>query len=275
MSHHLTQAKGNFAQVAHIVAFSEDGPRGRAGSRRRQINEVANLMLLCPDCHKLIDSSPEKYTVATLMEYKRRHEARIQHVTGLGPDLQTTVVQLKANIRGQTVAIPVAQVTEAVAPRYPTDAHGYVIDLTNIHGDDEAFIQTATHTIRREMERLYAPGMDIARTRHISLFALAPIPLLVFLGSQLSNKVPVDLYQRHRDAEDWVWKTDGNPIDYQFQRLRVGIDRSRVALLLSLSGKIHVEDLPTQIDESFTIYEITLRDKVPTPTFLRLGFGRK
>jgi hypothetical protein len=35
-------------------------------------------------------------------------------------------------------------------------------------------------------------GENVHETRHISLFALAPIPLLVFLGSQLSSKVPVD-----------------------------------------------------------------------------------
>jgi len=226
-------------------------------------------MLLCPRCHKLIDDNPSHYTIVTLESYKRRHEDRIYHVTRLGPDLKTTIVQLKANIGGHHVDIPISQVTEAGSPRYPTDPRGFIIDLSNIHGNDAAFMQTATHNITREIERLYAPGMDIERTRHISLFALAPIPLLVFLGRQLSNKIPVDLYQRHRDTESWTWKTSGELVVYQFRLLRTGTERSKAALILSLSGVISISDLPPEIDETFYIYEITLEGMTPAPAFLR------
>ncbi len=270
LEHHLTRKEGNFGESAHIVAFSEGGPRGRVRPRPQNIHDADNLMLLCHPCHRLIDDNPADYTIATLREYKRRHEERIYHVTGLGPDYKTTIVQLKANIGGQVVAIPAPQVIEAVAPRYPSNPRGHVIDLTTIHGDDEAFIQTAINNIERELQLIYAPGMDVERTRHISLFALAPIPLLVFLGSKLSNKVTVDFYQRHRDTGNWIWKTDGNPVNYRFSQRRSGSDRSRVALLLSLSGTIHLESLPVEIDERFFIYEITLADRTPNPNYLRL-----
>jgi hypothetical protein len=269
LEHPLTLTEGNFAQVAHIVAFSRQGPRGETRSRPVRINDGGNLMLLCPQDHKLIDDHPDRYTVATLEKYKRTHEARVRHVTGLGPDLKTTVVQLKVRVAGQSVAIPIAHVTKAVAPRYPTDAKGHVIDLTDIDADGEAFVETATRVIKQRVERLYEPGMEVADTRHISLFALAPIPLLVFLGRQLSNKVPVDVYQRHRDSEDWVWKTTGPAVEYGFEQVRPGTDRSKVALLLSMSGKIRLDVLPSGIDESFTIYELTLANLQPSPTFLR------
>ncbi len=269
LEHPLTVAEGNFAQMAHIVAFSHQGPRGEARPRPVRINDVANLMLLCPQCHKLIDDQPDRYTIGTLEKYKRNHEERIRHVTGLGPDLKTTVVQLKARVAGQSVAIPIAQVTEAVAPRYPTDAKGHVIDLTDIDAEGEAFIEMATRVIKQRVERLYEPGMDVEDTRHISLFALAPIPLLVFLGRHLSNKVPVDLYQRHRDTEDWVWKRTGAAVEYSFERVRHGTDRTKVAFMLSLSGTIRLDLLPSEIDESFTVYELTLSNLEPSPTFLR------
>lgn len=270
LHHPLTLTEGNFSQIAHVVAFKPEGPRGKSSPRPADINDISNLMLLCPRCHKLIDDHPLDYTRKTLEEYKRRHEDRILHLTGLGPDLKTTVVQLKAKIRGQSVDIPVSQVTEAVAPRYPTDRHGFVIDLTSIHGDDAAFIQTAKQTIKYEIERLYAPGMDIERTRHISLFALAPIPLLIFLGNQLSNKIPVELYQRHRDTENWTWKTSGEPVMYEFRQAQSEADPLKVALILSLSGTIHLKDLPSEIGKDFFIYEITLAGATPNPTFLRM-----
>ena len=269
LEHPLTVAEGNFAQVAHVVAFSRQGPRGDALSRPARVNDVGNLMLLCPQCHKLIDDHPDRYTVATLEKYKRQHEERVRHVTSLGPDLKTTVVQLKARVAGQSVAIPIAQVTQAVAPRYPTDAKGHVIDLTDIDAQGEAFVETATRVIKQKVERLYEPGMDVEDTRHISVFALAPIPLLVFLGRQLSNKVPVDLYQRHRDTENWAWKRKGPAVEYMFEQLRPGTDRAKVALLLSLSGKIRLDLLPREVDEGFTVYELTLANLEPSPTFLR------
>ncbi len=183
LSHHLTHAEGNFAQMAHIVAFKPDGPRGKEAPRPANINDVENLMLLCHRCHKLIDDHPEDYTRATLEQYKSAHEARIFRLTDIKPDRKTTVVQLKARIGGHIVSIPAPDVNEAVSPRYPTDTRGYVIDLTNIHGDGDAFYEATMQTIKHEVERLYAPGMEIEQTRHISLFALAPMPLLIYLGS--------------------------------------------------------------------------------------------
>src|SRR5436190_21411863 len=105
--------------------------------------------------------------------------------------------------------------------------------------------------------------MDVHETGHISLFALAPIPLLVYLGRQLSNKVPVDPYQRHRDTEDWAWKTDGKPVGYKFRRIHKGTDHTKVAITLPLSGPIKTKDLPEEIDNRFSVYEISLARGTP------------
>lgn len=103
-----------------------------------------------------------------------------------------------------------------------------------------------------------------------SVFALAPIPLLAYLGSRLTSKIPVDLYQRHRDKENWTWKLSGVPIRYTSRLLRFGTDKLKVALILSLSGTIPIEKLPREIDARFTIYELTLSGSTPNPGFLRL-----
>jgi len=183
--------------------------------------------------------------------------------------IKKTVVQLKARIARQTIAIPVAQVIKAVAPRCPADAKGHLIDLTAINAEGKAFIEEAARCIKQKLERLYEPGMDVHETRHISLFALAPMPLLVYLASQLSNKVPVDVFQRHRDTEDWVWKVTGTPVEYRFDQIREGKGNDRIALALSLSGKIRPEALPANIDETSTVYELTLANMKPNPTYLR------
>jgi hypothetical protein len=269
LEHPLTLTRGNFAQMAHVVAFKKDGPRG-SGLRPKDINDVSNLMLLCPSCHKLIDAHPETHPVSVLERYKEKHEERIKHVTGLGSDLKTSVVQLKAKIAGHIVAIPASQVTSAVAPRYPVAIPGHIIDVTGIEAEGKAFLDAAAETIKRRVEIICASGTEIHESRHISLFALAPIPLLVYLGRELGNKVAIDVFQRHRDTEDWAWKESSTPIRYRVEKRLDGNERTKVALVLSLSGRVHLQSLPREIDHRFTVYELTLDGTEPTPTYLRL-----
>jgi hypothetical protein len=269
LEHPLTLTEINLGEAAHIVAFNEGGPRGDTDPRPVDIHKIENLMLLCHDCHKLVDDHPEQYSGAVLKEYKKKHEERIHHVTGLSSNLKTTIVQLKAKVNDQAVDIPVSHVIEAVAPRYPSDTHGFVIDLTGIQGNDDSYYKTAIQTIKSRLDLLYSPGMDVEQTRHISLFAIAPIPILAYLGSRLSNKIPVDFYQRHRDTKNWVWKSEGSPAKYDFELIRKGTDVKSVALLISVTGKIHLGHLPVLIDEKFYLYEITVKDKQPNPDFLK------
>jgi CBASS immunity sensor of nucleotide second messenger signals len=91
-----------------------------------------------------------------------------------------------------------------------------------------------------------------------------------FLGSQLSNKVSTDLYQRHRDSESWTWKKSGCPVKYKFQSLQTGSDTNKVALLLCLSGCGPQDNLPAQVDAAYSVYEITLDGMTASPTFLSL-----
>lgn len=269
LEHHVTLTEGNFAQIAHIVAFRPEGPRGHAGAARPQnINDVENLMLLCPGCHKLIDDQPERYTRKTLAEYKKRHEEHVRHMTGLSPEHKTSLLIFTANIGEQASFIPYDHLLEAVSPYYPASRPGKVIDLTAIRIEDASSLATAQDTIKRRMAELYDSGSEVHAVKHLSVFALGPIPLLVYLGSRLSNKIPTALFQRHRDRENWTWKPDGKPAQYQFKRIRPGNDSSRVALLLSLSGTIPVKRLPEDIDARYSVYELTLKNQTPAPTFL-------
>jgi hypothetical protein len=269
LEHHVTLTAGNFAEIAHIVAFQEDGPRGRSETRPDDIHQADNLMLLCPGCHKTIDDHPELYPVATLRKYKTSHERYIYHMTSLRPENRTSVLMVTANIGEQGAYIPFDQVIEALAPHYPVSRPGKLIDLTSIPIVDAASLETARETIRRGLIQLYDAGGETQTVKHLSVFALAPIPLLVDLGTRLSNKITTDLYQRHRDTENWTWKPDGVPVSYAFSIVQQGTNPSKAALVMSLSGKIRVQDLPSNIDQQFTVYEFTLKDMVPHPAFLR------
>jgi hypothetical protein len=216
-----------------------------------------------------VDDHPERYSVKTLREYKKRHEGRIFELTGRHPDALTTALIFQGNIGRQAVQISEQHMWEAIAPRYLA-GEPFCIDLTGIaDGANGSFWDVGQQNIRERVERLYERRLGEPRPPRVSVFALGPIPLLVYLGAELSDKIPVDLYQRHRDTEDWTWKKTGDPVTYEIRTLQTGTDPARVAVVLSLSGTIQRSTWPAEIDSAFTVYEVTLVGRTPNPMFLR------
>lgn len=72
-------------EMAHIVANSRQGPRGDSPLSDEQRDQHTNLLLLCGDHHKTIDSQPLTYSVSVLRRMKEDHEHRIQRATGKPP----------------------------------------------------------------------------------------------------------------------------------------------------------------------------------------------
>jgi len=266
--HHVTFDEGNFAEFAHMVAFSVNGPRGFE-QRPQDVHDLDNLMLLCPTCHKLIDDNPDKYGLATLMGYKKSHEDQILHLTGLRPELKSSALVVKSKVGDQTVEIPCDHSLEAMSPRYPLSKQGFVIDLTALNAQGEGFTRAACEAIEAELKVFLSAAGEARKAKHISLFALAPIPVLMFLGQQLSNKVPLDVFQRHRDTERWRWKENLPPVEYTLQSLRTGSDPANAALLLGLSGEIPLDRLPPEIDGGYSVSSITPANAAADPTLVK------
>jgi len=269
--HPLTKTGGNFSEMAHIVAFKEAGPRGHA-PRPEEINGIDNLMLLCPPCHKLVDDQPSEFPVKLLLDYKNDHERRIHDVGEAGPELRTEIIQLKGLIGGQSVDIPAPHVREAVRPRYVADKHnGHIIDVAAcLTKENEHAFEAARRKIRHDLKLCFDGGIDGRDVRHFSVFALAPIPVLIVFGRALGDKVATDIYQRHRGNQSWAWKESGTPVTYKFEKIRSGSQQHSVALLLSLSGRIVLDTLPAEIDARFSVYELTLAGEEPNREFLQL-----
>jgi hypothetical protein len=72
----------NIKEAAHIISFSEDGPRG-AEERIADVHDFSNIILLCPTCHTLADTFPESYPAAQLHEWKAKHEERLRQCFGV------------------------------------------------------------------------------------------------------------------------------------------------------------------------------------------------
>ncbi len=261
--HHLSLNAGNFAEKAHIRPFSPDGPRGTGSSKdRSDINGVSNLMLLCGGCHEEIDGRPDEYPIDLLKKHKKEHEDRVSMVTSLGSECRTKVIVLKANIAGQPTSASDEDVYRALFPnRWATKKPVDVIDLTGVLDRANGY-STFSETIADHVRGFYSEIPD-----HVSVFAIGPMPLLMDLGSRLSNKIPTDFFQLHRDTKSWEWKKEGGATRYVTSKARQGTDPAKVALVVSLSGTIDIAAL--SLDDKYSVYLLTLDGAIPNPGFLQ------
>lgn len=78
--------------------------------------QESNLLLLCHECHKKVDSTQHRdnYSVEFLTEKKDQHEERVRQVTDFATLRPTTVFRLVASVRGTLSSIPPAQISEAL-----------------------------------------------------------------------------------------------------------------------------------------------------------------
>lgn len=269
LEHYPTETVGNFGEKAHVWGFKEGGPRGKGAKRPVDVNNLANLMLLCKDCHKCVDDRPNDYPVEVLKKFKKAHEDRIYDLTGIAKNRDTIPLVLKGLIGGRPADISIEEMQSAIAPNYLKKRDKVDIDFCNISDDPkQSYWEIAKEIIDRQITHLYSLAAKSGCTIRVSVFALAPIPLLIYLGAKLSDKMDVDLYQRHRDTETWSWKGGDGHAEYFSQRLQTGKSQTLVALLINLSGKNTVESLPLEVSEEATIYELTLKEQACSPLFL-------
>jgi 5-methylcytosine-specific restriction endonuclease McrA len=256
LEHHVTKKRGIYAERAHIWAYRPDGARGHPEGVFDP-HDIENLMLLCPKCHKHIDDHPDDYPVDRLKKDKREQEARILRLTATSPDLTTVAVLLRGRVADEPVTIGLDEIQDAVLPRHVGERGVHEIDLTGFRDSgDPAFWSVAAAEIRERMSNFYSTKFEEGKPEHVSVFALAPIPLLMTLGACLSDKVPTTLFQRHRETQGWVWKESGPEVQFRSGMLREGTDPTKIALLVSVSGRLGRADLPPGIDAAYTVYHI-------------------
>ena len=270
----LTLTDGNFGEVVHIIAASEDGPRGNKESINLQI-EFSNLMLLCQQCHKEVDDNPDKYPPELLSEWKWKHEDRIKIQTRHPEDIhKSTVLLFSVNIGDRIVPINPEAYRNAMFPKYPTDEKGIRIAKNNFDGyNDPEYWQAFASEIQRKIKWYFEEGIDEEKVKHLSVFAIGPMPLLMFLGKCIGDTVPADLYQSHRNINDtnqtWSWPVEEKDTETRYIVNSRHINKSggNVVIVLSLSGKIRSDRYEKLTSENFSVYEITIEE--PSIHFLK------
>lgn len=257
----------SIGELAHNVGWSDNSPRGESDLNTEERRAAENLLLLCRTCHKPADDHGVigVYTVERLSELKRAHEARIRFLTEIGADRTATVVRVVGPIRGVNPHLTYDAVLEATtaAGLFPQTLPGVYraeLDL-DLRALADAGTPAHFEVCAQQIDTLAARLSDAVRRdelNRLAVFAFARIPVLVHLGARLDDKLPTVLFQRHRvdDANAWRWPTEptASP-NFSCKRVQTGAD-DFIALVVSLSGTIQLKELPADVHERATIFEI-------------------
>lgn len=256
----LTKTEFNSAYIAHIVADKETGPRGDPVLSAKLKSDLSNLMLLCDVHHRLVDKvDVPGHRVSLLRDMKRRHEDRIERLAGIAERMRSHVLLYGARIGEHHAQLNLGMAAEAMVPdHYPATSRAIELGLKNssfVDGDSSYWTIEAEH-LRRQFASQVTPLLSLGDIEHLSVFGLAPIPLLIQLGRLLSDIPATDVFQLHREPPDWKWQPEPESFEYTVARsCSNGV--KTVALVLALSADITADRIHSAIGKDCSIWNVS------------------
>jgi hypothetical protein len=212
--------------------------------------------------HKLIDvDAVSEHPEQLLRDMKAVHEDRISILTAINQDRAAHVLRYGAKIGSNESPVAFEHVRLAMLPDwYPADGRSIGIEILGsvLEDGEQKFWDTEPDNLRRQFESKVRPLIVEREIRHLTVFALGPIPLLVELGQLLCDIVPADVYQLHREpTAGWKWPADRPMVEYEFTRPMQ--THGPVALKLGLSATINDDRITAILGEDTAIWSLTAK----------------
>jgi hypothetical protein len=117
---------------------------------------------------------------------------------------------------------------------------------------------TEERNLRQGFDRKVRPLIE--EGHHFSIFGLAPIPLLIRLGSFFTDKIPAQVYQLRREPEQ-TWQWDSAQTETIYKVVEPPRYEDPPALIIALSSGIAHERVTSVIGFNVSIWEITIDDQ--------------
>lgn len=257
----ITKEAGNYAEKAHIEAVNKGGARYREIMDVEELNSTDNLMLMCARCHKTIDDNEAEYPVERLRMMKKNHEERVYWLTEFDDVQKSYMIGYFANISNfepdyDNVLYCKALVSDK---KIPVERYLNNIGTSNMPFNDgtKEFYQVQETVIKQGVERIVK--QCIQNNENISVFALAPIPLLMKLGEKLRDISNISVYQCHRKENKWSWERDNTDKVEYLTYYPEQKNQRRVALNISLSADI-IDSRIESVVGDMAKYKITIRN---------------
>jgi hypothetical protein len=266
------------AELAHNIGATMGSESPRAGHRDTAVDTEAeeNLLLLCHDCHRVIDH-PEHidfFPPEKLRQIKETFERRIEMVTESGGLTRTAALRVGSQIRGSLALASQREVAETLlAANYlglvETQRSGDFTCRISGRAGGRGYWDAGQQSIDDTLHLVHQ-AVDSGDVEHISVFAIAPIPLLVYLGSQLDDKTPTRIFQKQRDQfVGWSWTNQYDPVDFDIHTPEpsAGTAADEVVLVCGVTSDVKLDLLPGEISALPRI-DVRPHGVAPSPTLI-------
>ncbi|WP_372518492.1 HNH endonuclease [Candidatus Ruminimicrobiellum ovillum] len=253
--------KAKYGQIAHIIADSPNGPRGDIQLSKKLKNDISNLMVLCFNHHKLIDTDVEGHSVEKLRKIKQLSEENIRNLLLHKECKKSYIVKYTANIGQQKICVNDEQIFRAVINKAlnPINSNSIELGISNDPIVDRG--QNEYWKIQKNILREnFKDKLENKLSEHISLFAIAPQPLLIYLGTLLSDKYTVEVFQLKREPKTWC---DLDDFDSKFNFIikRPNKIHKKVAINFSISGNICNSEIKEDLAcDEVSIWTVTIKE---------------
>jgi hypothetical protein len=192
---------------------------------------------------------------------KAEHERRIELVTAIAPGMTSHVLLYDSNVGVHSSPLRFADAALALFPdRYP--AEDRAINLGTVDGalrdTSDAFWTVEAANLRTKFDQRVRERLARGDILHASVFAIAPQPLLILLGTMLIDISQAQVFQRHREPEQ-SWKWPEPATTPKFKVIEPDPERGGPpALVLSLSATITTDRITGVLGEDAAIWTVTI-----------------
>lgn len=247
--------KTNIGEKAHVIGHGNKGPRREQGKMHgidhTNLDQTNNLIFLCGEHHKLIDTQKELYPAQKLFELKKNHEDFVTSRLNIN---NKSIALIHKTMHGPIDYIVLSQQIDSV--------------LMECISHQEQFIDFSAEGWekgKKDNERVYNEFIDSYKVHNGvrgEIFPLSPIPLLIHLGTLISDTIPVTVYQYDRYGQVWASAAPShlkdNLSDLALTTSYTNNQAKTLACVISVSYPVHLEDVKAVVQPEFDLLNISV-----------------
>lgn len=158
---------------------------------------------------------------------------------------KTIVVKYCANMQNQSWNL--SDITATLSDKYvDREIELSLINATVMPNNSQNYWDTERNALTENFKKKVVPFFDDYCS--FSVYAIAPIPLLILLGHLFANKPNIEIYQLHKTPSTWTWKI----ADTSLAINRIWHSKNKqieeAILILSFSGKVNLNEVISSVN---------------------------
>jgi len=144
--------------------------------------------------------------------------------------------------------------------RYPAEDKAIELGMVNSVSRDEdlEFWEIEENNLTKIYNQRVKERLSDGSIKHLSVFALAPQPLLIKFGSLMTDISAAEIFQLHREPQGWAWPDKNTELEYIISEPKEA--RNQPTLVLSLSATITEDRIKSVLGNNVSIWEISIKN---------------